>query len=159
MIKNHQKTLNQIHVIIDMILVVIAYALSYGFRFLWLGFIPMFKETPGTYLEFGVYMSYLWFILPGYLIIMLTGGVYRPQRSTGRFLEMMHIVRTNIIGMFYIMALLFLIKEINISRWFLVFFFLLNVVLELLYRFVLRKTLRKLRKEGYNIKHVLLDLV
>ena len=156
MIKNHQKTLNQIHVIIDILLVVVAYALSYGFRFLWLGFIPMFKETPGTYLEFGVYMSYLWFILPGYLVILLTNGVYRPQRSTGRFLEIMRIVRINIIGMFYIMALLFLIKEIDISRWFLVIFFLLNVFLELFYRFILRKTLRKIRKEGYNIKHVLL---
>ena len=156
MIKNHQKTLNRIHVIIDLILVVVAYALSYGFRFLWLGWIPIFKETPGTYLEFGVYMSYLIFILPGYLVILLTNGVYRPQRSTGRFLEIMRIVRINIVGMFYIMALLFLIKEINISRLFLVVFFSLNVFFELAYRFVLRRVLRKLRKEGYNIKHVLL---
>jgi len=47
MIKNHQKTLNQIHVIIDMLLLVAAYALSYGLRFLWLGWIPLFNETPG----------------------------------------------------------------------------------------------------------------
>lgn len=156
MIKNHQKTLNRIHVVIDLVLVVVAYALSYGFRFLWLRWIPIFDKQPGTYLEFGIYMSYLWFILPGYLIILLTNGVYRPQRSNGRFLEIMRIVRINIIGMFYIMALLFLIKEMNISRWFLVIFFLLNVFLELAYRFVLRRTLRKIRKEGYNIKHVLL---
>ncbi len=156
MIKNHQKTLNRIYVTIDLILVVAAYALSYGFRFLWLGWIPLFSEKPGTYLEFGVYMSYLWFILPGYLIILLTNGVYRPQRSSGRFLEIMRIVRINIVGIFYIMALLFLVKEINISRVFLVFFFFINVFLELAYRFVLRRTLRKLRKEGYNIKHILL---
>ena len=30
MIKNHQKTLNRIHVIIDLVLVVVAYALAYG---------------------------------------------------------------------------------------------------------------------------------
>ena len=156
MIKNHQKTLNRIYVTIDLILVVVAYALSYGFRFLWLRWIPIFDKQPGTYLEFGVYMSYLWFILPGYLIILLTNGVYRPQRSSGRFLEIMRIVRINIVGIFYIMALLFLVKEIDISRVFLVLFFLLNVFLELAYRFVLRRTLRKLRKEGYNIKHILL---
>ena len=156
MIKNHQKTLNRIYVTIDLILVVVAYALSFGFRFLWLDWIPLFKETPGTYLEFRVYMSYLWFILPGYLVILLTNGVYRPQRSSSRFLEIMRIVRINVVGMFYIMALLFLVKEINISRLFLVVFFLMNVFLELLYRFILRRTLRKLRKEGYNIKHVLL---
>ena len=156
MIKNHQKTLNRIYVTIDLILVVVAYALSFGFRFLWLDWIPLFKETPGTYLEFRVYMSYLWFILPGYLVILLTNGVYRPQRSSSRFLEIMRIVRINVVGMFYIMALLFLVKEINISRLFLVVFFLINVFLELLYRFILRRTLRKLRKEGYNIKHVLL---
>lgn len=156
MIKNHQKTLNRIYVTIDLILVVVAYALSYGFRFLWLRWIPIFDKQPGTYLEFGVYMSYLWFILPGYLIILLTNGVYRPQRSSGRFLEIMRIVRINIVGIFYIMALLFLVKEIDISRVFLVLFFLLNVFLELAYRFVLRRTLRKLRKEGYNLKHILL---
>lgn len=156
MIKNHQKTLNRVYVTIDLLLVIVAYALSYGFRFLWLGWIPLFKETPGTYLEFEVYMSYLGFILPGYLIILLTSGVYRPQRSSGRFLEIMRIVRVNIVGMFYIMALLFVVKEINISRLFLAVFFLLNVFFELAYRFVLRRTLRKMRKEGYNIKHVLL---
>ena len=113
-IKNHQKTLNRIHVVIDLILVVVAYALSYGFRFLWLGWIPMFNKQPGTYLEFEVYMSYLVFILPGYLVILLTNGVYRQQRSNGRFLEIMRIVRINIIGMFYIMALLFLILKLNL---------------------------------------------
>jgi len=156
MIKNHQKTLNRVYVTIDLLLVVVAYALSYGFRFEWLRWIPLFDKIPGTYLEFGVYMSYLWFILPGYLVILLTNGVYRPQRSSSRFLEIMRIVRINIVGMFYIMALLFLVKEMNISRWFLVIFFFMNVFLELLYRFVLRRTLRLMRKEGYNIKHILL---
>ena len=126
-IKNHQKTLNRIHVMIDLVVVVAAYALSYGFRFLWLHWIPLFNKQPGTYLEFSEYMSYLWLILPGYFIILLTNGVYRPQRSNGRFLEIMRIVRINIIGIFYIMALLFLIKEMNISRVFLILFFLLNV--------------------------------
>ena len=156
MIKNHQKTLNKIYVTIDLVLVVAAYALAYGFRFLWLGWIPIFYERPGTYLEFKVYMSYLIAILPGYLFILLTNGVYRPQRSSGRFLEILRIVKINTMGMIYIMALLFLVKEINISRLFLVVFFLVNVFLELLYRLILRRTLRKLRKEGYNIKHVLL---
>ena len=156
MIKNHQKTLNRIYVAIDLFLVVASYALSYGFRFLWLGFIPLFSERPGTYLGFDVYMGYLWYILPGYFVILLTNGVYRPQRSSSRLLEIMRIVRINIIGMVYIMALLFLVKEMNISRLFLIVFFLLNVFMELLYRFVLRSVLRKIRKEGYNIKHILL---
>jgi len=156
MIKSHQKTLNRIYVTVDLILVVAAYALAYGLRFLWLGWIPLFRETPGKYLPFEVYMSYLWLILPGYLIILLTNGVYRPQRSSSRFLEILRIVRINIIGIFYIMALLFLIKEMNISRLFLVVFFLVNVILELLYRVILRSTLQRLRKDGYNIKHVLL---
>ncbi len=156
MIKSHQKTLNRIHVIIDLVLLVFAYALAYGFRFLWLGWIPAFYEMPGTYLPFSTYMNYLWVILPGYFIILLNNGVYRPQRSAGRFLETIRIVKINIMGMIYIMALLFLVKEINISRWFLVFFFLLNVSMELVYRFCLRSILHKIRKEGYNSKKVLL---
>lgn len=156
MIKSHQKTLNRIHVIIDLVLLVLAYALAYAFRFLWLGWIPTFYAVPGTYLSFSTYMNYLWVILPGYFVILLNNGVYRPQRSAGRFLEIIRIVKINIIGMIYIMALLFLVKEINISRWFLVFFFLLNVSMELGYRFCLRFILHKIRKEGYNTKKVLL---
>ena len=156
MIKNHQKTLNRIHVLIDLVLVVVAYVLAYGFRFLWLGWIPKFHEIPGTYLSFHVYVNYLWVILPGYFFILFNNGVYRPQRSAGRFLEILRIVKTNVMGMIYIMALLFLVKEINISRWFLVFFFLLNVSMELGYRFCLRSLLKKIRKEGYNTKKVLL---
>lgn len=156
MIKSHQRTLNRIHIIIDLILLILAYALAYGFRFLWLGWIPKFHVTPGTYLPFSTYMNYLWVILPGYFIILLNNGVYRPQRSAGRFLEIIRIVKINVMGMIYIMALLFLVKEINISRWFLVFFFLLNVSMELIYRFCLRTILHKIRKEGYNTKQVLL---
>ena len=156
MIKSHQKTLNRIHVIIDLILLVLAYVLAYEFRFSWLDWIPLFYETPGTYLSFVTYMNYLVVILPGYFIILLNNGVYRPQRSAGRFLEMIRIVKINVMGMIYIMALLFLVKEINISRWFLVFFFVINVFMELGYRFCLRSILHKIRKEGYNTKQVLL---
>ena len=156
MIKSHQKTLNKIHVALDLLGVVAAYLLAYEFRFHWLSWTGYFKEAEGTYLSLAAYAGYLWMILPGYLVIFLANGVYRSQRSAGRFLQVIEIVKLNIIGLFYVLALLFLVKEVNISRWFLVMFFLINVALELFYRFCLRFVLRKIRKEGYNIKHILL---
>ena len=62
MIKSHQKTLNRIHVALDLITVVISYILAYQLRFHWLGFIEYFKEAAGSYLPFSVYISYLWVI-------------------------------------------------------------------------------------------------
>lgn len=156
MIKSHQKTLNRIHVALDLMVVVISYVLAYQLRFHWLSFMEYFREAEGTYLPFSVYMSYLWAILPGYLVIFLTNGVYRSQRSSSRFLQILEIVKINIMGLVYILAVLFLVKEIDISRWFLVMFFLINIMLDLVYRFCLRRTLRKIRKDGYNMKHVLL---
>ena len=156
MIKSHQKTLNRIHVALDLIMVVVSYVLAYELRFHWLSFIEYFREAEGSYLPFSVYVSYLWVILPGYLIIFLTNGVYRSQRSSSRFLQTLQIVKINIMGLIYILAVLFLVKEIHISRWFLVMFFLVNNILDMMYRFCLHQTLRKIRKEGYNIKHVLL---
>lgn len=156
MIKSHQKTFNRIHVALDMVMVLVSYVLAYQFRFHWLSFIGYFKETQGSYLPFSVYMSYLWAILPGYLVIFLTNGTYRSQRSTSRFLQILQIVKINTMGLVYILAVLFLVKEIDISRWFLIMFFLINIFLDLLYRFCLRRILRKIRKEGYNIRHVLL---
>lgn len=156
MIKSHQKTLNRIHVALDLMMVVVSYVLAYQLRFHWLSFIDYFKEAEGSYLAFSVYASYLWVILPGYLVIFLTNGVYRSQRSSGRFLQILQIVKINTMGLVYILAVLFLVKEINISRWFLVMFFVINIVLDVFYRFCLRRTLRKIRREGYNMKHVLL---
>ena len=156
MIKSHQKTLNRIHVALDLVTVVISYVLAYQLRFYWLGFIEYFNVAEGGHLPFSVYVSYLWIILPGYLVIFLANGVYRSQRSSSRFLQILEIVKINTMGLVYILAVLFLVKEIHISRWFLVMFFVINVVLDVFYRFCLRCTLRKIRKDGYNIKHVLL---
>lgn len=156
MIKNHQKTLNRIHVALDLVVVVFAYVLSYYLRFHWLNFIPYFRENEGAYLSLAVYVSYLWIILPGYLVIFLTNGVYRSQRSSSRFLQILQITKTNLIGLVYILAVLFWMKEINISRWFLAMFFCINILLDLGYRVCLYQILRKMRKDGYNIKHVLL---
>ena len=51
---------------------------------------------------------------------------------------------------------LYLQKELHISRSFLAFFYILNVLLAILTRFIITKIVRTLREKGKNLKHVLL---
>lgn len=155
MIKDHQKTLNKLYVVLDMILVAGTYALSYWLRFNWLQWLGWF-EVEGKYLSFSQYMSYLWIILPGFFVIYLASGLYRSHRSRGRLYELWNLTKANALGFIYTLAALFLLKEMNISRKFLLLFVVLNVFAALLLRLCLRAILRSVRKKGYNIKHVLL---
>lgn len=155
MIKDHQKGLNKLHIVIDLLLAAGTYALSYPLRFGLLKNLGWF-EVEGSYLDFARYMSYLWYILLGFCVIYLGSGLYRSHRSKGRWYEVFGILKANALGFLYCLALLFLLKQVDISRKFLGVFIILNMTAQLLYRLLLRRLLKRLRKKGYHVRHVLL---
>lgn len=55
-----------------------------------------------------------------------------------------------------IILLYMIIREINISRSVMAFFYAFNIVITSSFRLALRKGLRTIRSKGYNIKHLLL---
>ena len=72
MIKDNQKLLNRFLIVIDALLIVLAFSLSYFLKFskfsplIKMGFlVPKF----GYFFPFNGYASALWFIVPGYLLI------------------------------------------------------------------------------------------
>lgn len=64
MIKENQGLLNKIHVVLDAVVIVISYVLSWYLRFR----SGIFEMDP-WYLSLQVYMSVLIFIIPGYLLL------------------------------------------------------------------------------------------
>ena len=64
MIKENQGLLNKIHVVLDAVVIVISYVLSWYLRFRR----GIFEMDP-WYLSLQVYMSVLIFIIPGYLLL------------------------------------------------------------------------------------------
>lgn len=151
MIKENQKLLNRLQVVLDAVVIIVSYVFAWFLRFK-SGFYPL----DAWYLSLEEYMKLLFFIVPGYLILYYGFHLYVPKRILGRRLEAWRIVQTNIVGLMAVTVLLYVAKQNNVSRRMLFLFFCVNIFAEVLERNVLRMILRKARREGYNQKHMIL---
>lgn len=150
-IKNNQKLLNRLHVVIDAVIIVVSYVIAWYLRFKSGSF-----ELDSWFLSLQEYMKLLILIVPLYLIVYYIFQLYTPKRVQGRRLEAEHILQANIIGLLIVILALYLAKLMDYSRTMLFVFFCVNVFLEVLVRNVIRIVLRKIRRQGYNQKHILL---
>ena len=150
MIKDNQKHLNRLHVVIDAVIVILSYCIAYWMIFGYMG------RTSG--LPEGVYFSALFFIVPGVLILYWFFHLYEPMRVMGRRLELFNVFKANVAGALIIALVLYLAKDRlqHFSRLLLFLFVGWNFVLEAAFRITLRSILRSFRRKGYNLKHVLL---
>ena len=151
MIKNNQKRLNRIQVLVDALIIVISYILSWWLKFR-SGLLPLF----GEWLSFKQYMFALVGVIPGYLILYYCFHLYRPKRLSGRRTEIAQIIKANTIGLLAFILVLYLLKLNTFSRQMLFFFYTVNVYLEIITRNLIRFTLNKIRRQGFNLKHILL---
>lgn len=151
MIKDNQKYFNRLHVVIDAIIIVVSYIAGW-----WLKFESgLFEEVVWAY-TFGEYMRPLVLMVPGLLILYSAFNLYTPKRVQGRRLEIANLFKANTLGMLLFMSLSYVVKDINLSRWALAFFYILNMTLAVLVRNLIRLLLKDMRKRGLNQKHVLL---
>ena len=151
MIKENQRLLNQIQVVLDAIVIIIAYALSWYIRFR-----SGIFQLDEWYLSLQEYMKWLLPIVPGFLLLYYIFKLYVPKRVLGRRLEAWRILQANVIGVMALIVILYVIKQPNISRTMLFVFGVVDVFGEVLERNLLRMILRKMRKNGYNLKHIIL---
>ena len=153
MIKDNQKYFNGLHVFLDALAIAGAYILAWYLKFEG----PFVTEGAGS-LPMSFYLSALYFLVPGYLILYYWFKLYTPKRSQTLEKEILDIIRVNTIGVaFFLMAITaFKLGDGNFSRILIGLFYVINIVITLLFRIVLRTTLRYFRRKGYNLKHILL---
>ena len=151
MIKDNQKLLNRLHVVIDAVVIVFSYIASWYLRFK----SGIFELDP-WFLSLQEYAKVLIVIVPGYLVLYYGFQLYTPKRVQGRRLEAWHIIQANVIGLMAFILLLYVWKQPDFSRGMIFVFFLVNVFLEVVVRNIIREVLRDMRKQGYNQKHILL---
>ena len=151
MIKDNQKLLNRLHVVIDAVVIVFSYIASWYLRFK----SGIFELDP-WFLSLQEYAKVLIVIVPGYLVLYYGFQLYTPKRVQGRRLEAWHIIQANVIGLMAFIFLLYVWKQPDFSRGMIFVFFLVNVFLEVVVRNIIREVLRDMRKQGYNQKHILL---
>ncbi|MDE7061005.1 MAG: undecaprenyl-phosphate glucose phosphotransferase, partial [Lachnospiraceae bacterium] len=158
MIKDNQKSLNRLHIIIDGILIIVAFVLSYELRFHVLTRFSMFALSQNErYYPLAKYAQNLYYLVPAYLVIYANCGLYRPRRSGSRgWLEYWNLFKANILGLLVFATVLYAIRENDISRGLFVTFAMMNFLFGAGFRFGLSRVLRALRKRGFNQKHVLI---
>ncbi len=152
MIKDNQRYFNRLHVAIDAAVICLSYVLAYIFKFL------ILLDPPG--LSFSQYCVALLFIVPLFLILYLAFNLYTSKRVQGRRLEGGNIIKANALGILIIMAAFFLLREYNgyasdYARSLLFYFGTINVLLEAYVRNLIRMILRKIRRSGFNLRHII----
>lgn len=152
MIKDNQKVFNRLMVIIDAAITVASFMLAYFFKFY------VLNDGPGPGVLPAIeYFRLLIFIVPVYALIYYSCDVYAPKRTVRRRFEIAGIVKANTIGIMALIILLYMIiREINVSRSVMAFFYVFNIFITSCFRLALRKGLRTIRSKGYNLKHLLL---
>lgn len=152
MIKDNQKVFNRMHILLDAIITVLSYALSYVLKF----YVLDPGETGVGVLPVKDYFVVLFFLVPAYILLYYFCNVYGPKRTGKRRREIGAIIQANTIGIaIYIVVLYLFVQEIHYSRSMMAIFYVLNIVITTFSRIILRKVLRSIRKKGYNLKHVL----
>ena len=156
MIKDNQKRLNRMHVLLDILVTVVAYALAW-FIVISGKVLPLDEGV----LKPQVYFMALIFIVPIYLILYASFHLYVPKRIQGRRSELANICKANVIGLMLCTFVLFGLRRFvshlsYFSTKMILAFFAANIILLEAERISIRIFLRSLRTNGYNQKHVLL---
>ena len=148
MIKENQRLLNTINVISDALLSILAVVTAFVTVFHLLAFERNFLLTD--------YIKLACIFIPVQLITYGCMGLYDSHRTITLSKELVKLVRTFFIDGLLVVAMLYIVKLFDFSRWTLAIFLVLDLVLVVIKRIILRQILRRFRTKGYNQKYVLI---
>ena len=155
MIKDNQRFLNNLHVLLDVLIICASYAIA------WLLTIvaPIFPAGHGV-LPPQVYFTALIPIVPAYLLLYWAFHLYEPKRTHSKRAELWHICQACAVGLMLLTSILFAFRRSgyfgNFSTRMLVAFSIIDITLTTIERFGIRYILSRLRRKGFNQKHVML---
>mgnify|MGYP001037797104 CR=1 FL=1 len=153
MIKENQKYLNRFLVVMDAAGIAVALILAWYIRFK-----SGILNSPdvGGYLTFREYLKPVICIMPIYLFIYNIFNLYTPYRFKSIYEEFINILKANIAGILIFILVLFMFKKMDYSRYLLFIFNGISIFFTTAERVLIRVFLRNVRKNGYNMKHILI---
>lgn len=150
MLKRHSDFFKSLMLLNDLLLVSLAWWAAYLIRFH--TFLLMQRED---YL-FRHYVV-AWLIILGVWATVFAGlDLYRPRRIFSRLREIVDLIKGSSLALLVFLAILFIIREIVVSRAVVAIFWLTSLVLLNLSHVSVREVLRVLRRRGYNRRLVLI---
>ncbi|MHA0856165.1 undecaprenyl-phosphate glucose phosphotransferase [Paenibacillus sp. CMAA1364] len=150
MIRSNQGILTKLYIISDFLVIQISFLLAWWIKFN-SGLIAY--ETP---LPIEKYT--LWSLVYGGIavVIGLLMTLYSPKRKKRFADEFVKVIQVHSITMFVLISIMFIMKEIDISRVYLAIYLGLNMFFIIFYRYFLKASLKHFREKGYNRQFVLI---
>jgi Undecaprenyl-phosphate glucose phosphotransferase len=150
MIRRNQRFLTQLYMVADFAVIQLSFLIAWWLKFKsgWMTFINPLPVESYAY----------WSLIYG-MIAVLTGivlALYLPKRKKRFADESIKIFQVHTFSIFVLLGLMFFVKELDISRMYLALYMCSNLFLIMLYRFLLKKTLKSFREKGFNRQFVLI---
>lgn len=152
MLEKHAKFFESLFFISDLLIVSLAWILSYFLRFYLIPIRPPILGTPP-------FLTYLEFLLPLWVIWSFTSnrfGLYRPRRMEHFSKEVFDIAKSLTFGSVILIALIYLLRRFEFSRLAFLYFWEIGFLGLISMRYFTRRTLMMLRSKGYNQRFALI---
>jgi len=150
MIRQNQRFLTQIYILTDAICMLLVFFAAYWVKFS-SGWISFSKTLPfSNYLLWGTIYAFAAVLLGLYV------GFYAPRRRKSFASDLWKIVQVQSLSFLGLLSMLYVAKQVHISRELLMIFFSANIVMLASYRYTVKMWLFRLRKNGYNKKFILI---
>ena len=150
MIRQNQRIFNLALVAIDIIVIAFSLICAWFVRFQ----SNLFIHEPN--LGFGYYSLSLLVIIPLYILLYSVFGLYTPQRTKNVRSLPINIIKANAMGLLMLVTFLFIIEQIDYSRYLLALFALFSTLFSSIERIIFMQSLRFIRGKGFNIKYILM---
>jgi Undecaprenyl-phosphate glucose phosphotransferase len=153
MIRENQRALNVLLVLLDVLVISISLWCSIWLRFKTTLFGPL-----GGHLGYESYLIFMLLaVIPVYLILYFAFGLYKPRRTYKNiFSEATQIIKVNIVAFFALVSILFIINQPDFSRIMLFLLAIISTFLGIIERFAIRSILIRMRINNKNLKHILI---
>lgn len=152
MLKKHAQFFKSLFIISDLFIISLAWTFSYFLRF-YTSLIraPLLGTPP--------FLTYIEFLLPLWVIwglVSLKIRLYQPRRMEHFFKEFLDIGKSLTLTLLLLIAITYLFKRFEFSRLAFFYFWVMSIFGLTSTRYFARKTLKILRKRGYNQRFALI---
>ncbi|MCC6220753.1 MAG: undecaprenyl-phosphate glucose phosphotransferase [Deltaproteobacteria bacterium] len=153
MLKRHAPLFEALFIASDLLIVSVAWSLSYWLRFA-SDWFPVDKGIP-PFIDYFRMNIFLWLI---WAWVYKRFGLYRPMRGSRRLREIWLVIQANFVAVIAFLAFTYLFREKSVpfSRLVFLIFGIVSTILIIASRSAVRGFLRAMRRRGYNKRFALI---
>ena len=152
MLKKHAQFFISLFFISDLLILSLAWFFSYIIRFYTTLVRPPILGTP----DFWLYIKFLLPLLIIWSLLSKTMQLYRPRRIDHFFSEIFDVVKCLTLTLIILIAIIYISKRFEFSRLAFFYFWVMGIGGLISVRIFARKTLKIIRKRGYNKRYALI---